>query len=148
MRTEFTDRYGQQLSPNPAEPDRPTALLLDSLRAARSGGRLAASRWAARKLEALMSVTRINEFQAKAEQGNSLREFLISIMPMIQSSDGCESCQLLQSQDDPTRFVIIEVWGSVEAHKASLRNIPPEKFSQVKPLLAAPPSGSYYGAQP
>lgn len=93
-----------------------------------------------------MSVTRINEFQAKTGKTEGLRESLNSIIPMIQSSEGCESCRLLQSQNDPRKFVIIEIWASVEAHKASAKNIPFEKVDQVLQLLAGPPAGAYYSA--
>ena len=92
-----------------------------------------------------MSITRIGETQAKPELTETLRHFLISIMPMIKSSEGCESVQLYQSQDDPTRFIMIEVWGSAEAHRASVKNIPPEMLAKISPLLASPPSGNYFG---
>jgi hypothetical protein len=36
--------------------------------------------------------------QTKPELIETLRDFLISIMPMIKSSDGCKSIQLYQSQ--------------------------------------------------
>jgi quinol monooxygenase YgiN len=92
----------------------------------------------------MMSVYRIGEVQAKEELVEALREFLISIMPMIQSSQGCEGVQLFQSEDEATNFLMMEVWDSVEAHQASARNIPPEKIDEIRPLLASPPSGSYY----
>jgi quinol monooxygenase YgiN len=91
-----------------------------------------------------MSISRIGEVQAKAGLTQGLRDFLISIMPMIKSSEGCESVQLYQSQDDPSKFMMIEVWDSVESHQASVKNIPPEKLSEIRPLLAGSPSGSYY----
>jgi quinol monooxygenase YgiN len=91
-----------------------------------------------------MSITRIGETQAKPEQTEALRDFLISIMPGIKSSQGCESVTLYQSQDDPTKFTMIEVWDSVESHRASVKNIPPEMLSEISPLLASAPSGSYY----
>ncbi len=91
-----------------------------------------------------MSVTRIGEFQAKDWLTEDLRDFLISIMPMIQSSKGCESVCLYQSQENPTKFVIIEVWNQVESHQASVKNIPPEKLGEVGPLLATSPSGGYF----
>jgi quinol monooxygenase YgiN len=94
-----------------------------------------------------MSTTRINTFRAKHGMANNLREFLISIIPLIDQSQGCESCQLLQSQDNANEFVVIEVWASVSAHQASLKNVPPEKFSVILPMLAIPPSGSYFAAQ-
>ncbi|HEU0293722.1 MAG TPA: antibiotic biosynthesis monooxygenase family protein [Anaerolineales bacterium] len=92
-----------------------------------------------------MSITRIGETEAKAETTQALRDFLISIMPMIKSSKGCESVTLYQSQEEPTRFTMIEVWDNIESHQASVKNIPPEKLAEIRPLLASAPSGSYYG---
>jgi quinol monooxygenase YgiN len=92
-----------------------------------------------------VSVSRIGEVQAKEGLTEDLREFLISIMALIKSSEGCESVQLYQNQDDPSKFMIIEVWDSVESHQASVKNIPSEKLSEIRPLLAVSPSGSYYG---
>jgi quinol monooxygenase YgiN len=91
-----------------------------------------------------MSVARIGDVQAKQGLTEDLREFLISIMPIIKSSQGCESVQLYQSQDDPTKFTMIEVWNSVESHQASVKNIPPEKLTEIRRLLTSAPSGSYY----
>ena len=91
-----------------------------------------------------MSITRIGETQAKPELTEVLRDFLLSIMPMIKSSQGCESVALYQSQDDPTKFTMIEIWDSIESHQASVKNIPPDMLSQIKPLLASTPSGSYF----
>jgi quinol monooxygenase YgiN len=91
-----------------------------------------------------MSITRIGEFQARQDLIEEMRNFLISIVAEIKSSPGCESVQLFQRQDDPTKFIMIEAWGSLESHQASVRNIPPEKLAEVRPLLASPPSGSYF----
>jgi quinol monooxygenase YgiN len=91
-----------------------------------------------------MSITRIGEFQAKPESTESLRDFLLSIMPIIKSSRGCESVTLYQSQADPTKFTMLEVWDSLESHQASVKNIPPEMLTEIRPLLASAPSGSYY----
>jgi heme oxygenase (mycobilin-producing) len=91
-----------------------------------------------------MSVYRIGETQAKPESTGALRDFLLSIMPMIRSSEGCESVELYQSSDDPTRFTMIEAWDNIESHRASVKNIPPEMFAEFKELLASTPSGSYF----
>jgi quinol monooxygenase YgiN len=91
-----------------------------------------------------MSVLRIGEVQAKQELTEDLREFLLSIIPLIKSSVGCESVQLFQSQPDPSKFMMIETWDSVESHQASVKNIPPEKLGEIRPLLATSPSGSYF----
>ena len=91
-----------------------------------------------------MSISRIGETQAKEGSIEALRDFLISIMPMIKSSKGCESVQLYQNQDDPLKFMMIEAWDSSESHQASVKNIPPEKLGEIRPLLAGSPSGSYF----
>lgn len=76
-----------------------------------------------------MTVARIGEFQAQEGLTEDLQDFLISIMPLIKSSEGCESVQLYQSQDDPSKFIMVEVWDSVESHQASV------KISHLKNLL-------------
>jgi heme oxygenase (mycobilin-producing) len=91
-----------------------------------------------------MSITRINKFEAKDGMADNLHAFLTSIVPLMGQSPGCVSCQVLRSQENPNEFVIIEVWASVSAHQASVKNIPPEKIGMVMPMLASPPSGSYY----
>jgi quinol monooxygenase YgiN len=91
-----------------------------------------------------MSVVRIGETQAKPGLTANLRDFLLSIMPMIKSAQGCESVQLYQSQEDPSKFIMIEVWNRVESHQASVKDIPPEKLGEIRPLLATSPSGSYF----
>jgi quinol monooxygenase YgiN len=91
-----------------------------------------------------MSVARIGETQAKPETIQALRGFLISIMPGIKSSPGCASVTLYQSQDDSTKFTMVEIWDSIESHQASVKNIPPEMLAEIMPLLASAPRGGYY----
>ncbi len=94
-----------------------------------------------------MSITRINEFQAKDEQANALRSFLTRLIPTIAAIPGCQSCQLLQHHDEPSRFIVLEVWDSIEAHQASVKDIPPESLAEVMTLLDGPPAGAYYHEQ-
>jgi quinol monooxygenase YgiN len=91
-----------------------------------------------------MSVSRIGEFSANDGKADELRDFMISIIPMILSSEGCESCQLFQNQDDSSKFFMIETWDTIESHQASVKNIPPEMLGEIRPLLASSPSGSYF----
>lgn len=94
-----------------------------------------------------MTVTRINDLRAKEGKAEALRAFLGPIIPSIASSKGCLSCKLLQSQDSPSRFVVLEVWDSVESHKAAVKDIPPEMFASVTELLDGRPSGEYFREQ-
>ncbi|MFJ3044868.1 putative quinol monooxygenase [Herbaspirillum chlorophenolicum] len=91
-----------------------------------------------------MSITRINSFRAQEHHASDLKNFLMGILPAVRASAGCQSCELLQDHGDPRRIVIVEVWDSVEAHKESLRHVPPESIRQAKEFLAEPPTGAYY----
>lgn len=91
-----------------------------------------------------MSIYRIGESQAQEGKAEELRDFLISIIPLIKSSAGCEAVHLYQSEADSSKFMIIEIWDSMESHQASVKNIPAEKLGEIRPLLATSPSGSYF----
>lgn len=91
-----------------------------------------------------MSITRINEFRSVAGSSDLLRDQIIAIVPVIESSQGCLSCQLLHSHKDRNHFVLIEVWDDVESHQASLKNVRPEVFHELKKYLVVPPTGEYY----
>lgn len=91
-----------------------------------------------------MSIARIGEIQANADEIDNLRLFLTSIMPSIKSSPGCEACHLFQSQADPSRFIMLEVWEDVASHQASVKIIPPELLDQIRPLIAGSPAAGYF----
>ena len=91
-----------------------------------------------------MSIARIGNFTGNPGQIDELKAFLFSIIPMIQSSPGCESVQLYRNREDPASFTMIEIWDSIESHQASVKNIPPEKLAEIRPLLGSNPHGSYY----
>lgn len=63
-----------------------------------------------------MSIIYIGQSQAKPEELDNFRNFLTSI----------------------------EIWTSVEAHRAAVKNIPAENINEFMKLVAAPPSGGYY----
>ena len=91
-----------------------------------------------------MAITRINEFQAAPDEATALRDFLTSVIALILDAPGCRSCELLRHHDDPTRFAIIEVWDSIDAHQASASRIPPALLQQAKTLLGGPAQDAYY----
>ncbi|MDB5839331.1 MAG: hypothetical protein JWQ23_1283 [Herminiimonas sp.] len=93
-----------------------------------------------------MKITRINEFRAVDGAGAELRDRLKTIIPTITASNGCLSCELLQSQKDERHVIVLEVWESIEAHQASLKQVSPDVFHEVKKLLAVPPTGEYYNS--
>jgi quinol monooxygenase YgiN len=90
-----------------------------------------------------MSITRLTVFPAQEGKSDELRRFLSGVVATIRASPGCQSCQLLVGHDRPTRQVVLEVWDSIDAHKASVKQIPPAALAEVMKLLAEPPSGEY-----
>jgi quinol monooxygenase YgiN len=90
-----------------------------------------------------MSITHMSTFVAQVDKQDQLRTFLQGIVPGIVASPGCQSCQVLRNPDRPERFVVVEVWTDVDAHKASVKQIPPASIAAVMPLLAGPPTGEY-----
>jgi len=93
-----------------------------------------------------VTITRINQFEAKKDFEEKLFEFLRSVVSVIKNSPGCRSCQLLRSTDNPGHLAIIEEWESIEAHQNAAKAIPPEKLNQAMAIFAKPPSGTYYKA--
>jgi heme oxygenase (mycobilin-producing) len=63
---------------------------------------------------------------------------------VIEDSEGCRSCRLLQDLDDERSSVFIELWDSVEAHRASANDIPREQLEEIMQLLASPPQSRYF----
>ena len=95
--------------------------------------------------EAVMSVIYIGQSQAKPAEIDHLRDFLTSIVgPGVRSAEGCDSYQLFQSETDPAQFIGIEVWTSIEAHRASVKNISLDSIADFMKLVAQPSSGGYY----
>lgn len=91
-----------------------------------------------------MSITRLNHFKSYLGKADALRDILTAAVPTIRSSPGCQSCELLQSRADATRFVVVEVWDRIESHQAAVKAIPAEAFAGVMELLDGRPHGEYF----
>ncbi|TDF42241.1 antibiotic biosynthesis monooxygenase [Alteromonadaceae bacterium M269] len=91
-----------------------------------------------------MSLTRINEFEAAEGKADELFDFLKSLVPYISSSSGCLLIEVLRSQDNQSKFAVIEKWESEEAHQQCLANYPKEDMQAAMPLFGGPPKGGFY----
>jgi quinol monooxygenase YgiN len=96
------------------------------------------------ELKTTMAITRINEFKAPDDKASELGAFLGSVIALILGAPGCRSCQLLHHHEDATRYAIIEVWDSIEAHQAAASRIPPDLMQKARTLFAEPARGAYY----
>ena len=92
-----------------------------------------------------MSVAYVGQSQAKPGESEKLRDFFLSVVePAVRASRGCESFTLLQSEADPSSFMAIEIWASVEAHQASVKHISPENIAAFMQLVTAPLRSGYH----
>lgn len=91
-----------------------------------------------------MAITRINQFEARADAAEKLHAFLQAVIGVVAACPGCISCRLLRSTEKAECFAIIEEWESIEAHQAAARAIPREKLAEAGAMFARPPVGMYY----
>ncbi len=91
-----------------------------------------------------MSITRVNEFTALEGKAEALGDYLASIVPVIESADGCIYCQLLRGHDDPSRFLVIETWDSIASHQLSVQGIDRKEFLRAMQMLAVSPRAEYF----
>jgi len=101
------------------------------------------SRYANRS-ESPVSVVRINEFRALVGRRDDLRDALNAVLPSIREAAGCIACQLLESQDDPLKFVVLEVWTTRAAHAEGVRDIPGDTLRRTMTLVDDVPRGEYF----
>jgi quinol monooxygenase YgiN len=91
-----------------------------------------------------MPIAFIGESKSKPESAEALRELLLTVVaPALQAAEGCHSYQVFQSQDDPTKFIGVEIWDSVEHHRASVKEITPEEIAKYRSLVEGGQGGYY-----
>ncbi len=91
-----------------------------------------------------MTVTRVNEFVAREGKSAEMGEYLASIIPVIESAEGCLYAHLLCGVDNPSRFLIIETWESIAAHQLSVEGVDKKEFLRAMEMLAEKPRAEYF----
>lgn len=90
-----------------------------------------------------MTIARHYVMTAKADTADALRDALVALAAAVRPLDGCEGIAMFQDVAAPTRFVFVEYWASIEAHKTAGATLPKESFAPVMAALASPPEGTY-----
>ena len=90
-----------------------------------------------------MGIVRHYVMTAGEGQADTLLAALRALSPAVEAIAGSEGVELLRDADNPQRFVFIERWASVEAHKAALGTLSKDLLGAVMAPLAGPPDGSY-----
>ncbi|MBW3668474.1 MAG: antibiotic biosynthesis monooxygenase [Actinobacteria bacterium] len=59
-----------------------------------------------------MSITFILEWHVRLDAVDEIKRLVASRLPETRAFEGCESVELLQDADDPTRLLFVERWAS------------------------------------
>lgn len=90
-----------------------------------------------------MTVARHYVMTAAKGQETALAAGLKKLADVVRGLPGSEGVDLLADCGDNRRFLFIEKWTSIEAHKASGSLLPKSTLSPVTACLAAPPESAY-----
>ena len=88
-----------------------------------------------------MSVTIVVNFQASEGNAANLSALLQQGRDFSRKADGCESFDLFQRENDPNKFMFLERWASLDAHKENVAKnvVASGHIAKIKALLAGPP---------
>jgi heme oxygenase (mycobilin-producing) len=90
-----------------------------------------------------MTIARHYVMTAAEGKETALREALAVLADVVRALPGSEGVELMRDTAQSGRFIFIEKWTSVEAHKEGGKQVPKDAFSPVMGALAAPPEGAY-----
>jgi quinol monooxygenase YgiN len=91
-----------------------------------------------------MPIAYIGQSQSKPDAVEDFRDLLLNVVaPALKSAEGCHSYQVFQSQQDPTKFIGVEIWDSIEHHRASVKQITPEEIAKYRTLVVGGEGGYY-----
>lgn len=92
-----------------------------------------------------MPVAALLEFQFKPEVVDEVPGAISRTLEVTRKFDGCQRIDVLVDSEEPSRYLLVEVWDSME-HDAAYREFraSPGGASELGPMLAAPPVLLYY----
>lgn len=90
-----------------------------------------------------MTVARHYIMHAKVGESASLQTALEALADAVCTLAGCIGVDMLRDIGNEDRFVFLEKWESVDAHKAAGSQLPKELLAPLGSLLDGPPDGAY-----
>ena len=90
-----------------------------------------------------MTVARHYVMHAAAGHDATLETALRALAAAVRPLPGCEGVELMRDIGNELRFVFIEKWASVDAHKEAGALLPKEVLAPLGTLLDGPPDGAY-----
>jgi quinol monooxygenase YgiN len=90
-----------------------------------------------------MGIARHYTLNAAEGKADRLLGVIADLVAALGGIEGYQGAELLRDVGQPGRFVFIEKWASVEAHKAGGAQLPKAVVSALMETLAGPPEGAY-----
>lgn len=87
-----------------------------------------------------MSFARHYAMIAASDQIPALERALSDLAAAVRVIPGCEGVEVLRDLADQTRFVFVERWTSMDAHKSSASLLPKSAFAPVMAALGEKPT--------
>jgi quinol monooxygenase YgiN len=91
-----------------------------------------------------MAIHRINHYEAREGRSEELQAVLLAILGEVRGAPGFLDCRLLQSHEEPWRFVVLEEWESEDLHGRAAGRVSADLIDAIVPLLRGRPSGGYF----
>jgi quinol monooxygenase YgiN len=90
-----------------------------------------------------MTIARLYQMIAADGKEQALLDALIALERVVRPLEGCLGVELLRDTRQANKFLFVERWRTVEAHKAAGPSLPRASFGPVMAALAQPPESSY-----
>ncbi len=90
-----------------------------------------------------MTVARHYVMHAKEGSDAALERALRDLAAAVRPLPGCEGVEMLRDLGNERRFVFIERWADVDAHKAAGPMLDKRIFEPMMAALDGPPEGAY-----
>jgi len=90
-----------------------------------------------------MTVLRHYRMDAAEGKGAGLERALAVLVGALTNVPGFEGADAFCDVDEPGRFIFIEKWSSIEAHKQGAAFLPKDAFTSVMAAIAGKPDACY-----
>lgn len=90
----------------------------------------------------MTAYVRFYRMTARSGDGPALRSALEDLAGQVQQIEGCHGTELFEDADKPGKFIFLERWASVAAHKAGSVLLGKGAFVPVMAALDGPPEAA------
>lgn len=91
-----------------------------------------------------MTIARVYTMHAKEGMSAEMETALNHLIDGVTAIDGSHGAELLRDAGNDRRFILIEKWESIEAHKAGAEAFKKVDMSALMAAIDGPPDSAYF----